>query len=148
MEQTLEGSFSAISTPLFASKYVFLQHFARCTRLTHLWTALNTKKMTNCCQTVSKFVRFVCRQSRLSILATPTTKATPIPTPIPTPTHQQVGARGVIFVGSAGVVPVMFFRRIYYGFRCYRTNLSRIFARRSGLGMSFSVGRGDPAGLR
>ena len=27
--------------------------------------------------------------------------------------HQQIGARGVIFVGSAGVVPVMFFRLLY-----------------------------------
>ena len=27
--------------------------------------------------------------------------------------QQQIGARGVIFVGSAGVVPVMFFRRLY-----------------------------------
>ena len=38
--------------------------------------------------------------------------------------------------------------QISLGFQWYRTNLSRIFARRSGLGMSFSAGRGDPAGRR
>jgi hypothetical protein len=50
------------------------------------------------------------KKKRLSILATPTT---PTPTPPPPATHQQIGARAVIFVGSAGVVPVMFFRQLY-----------------------------------
>ena len=33
--QTSEGSLSAVSTPIFASKYSFLQHFSRFTRLSH-----------------------------------------------------------------------------------------------------------------
>ena len=55
-----------------------------------------------------KRLSYICRHSRLSILVTPTT-----PTPTPTQHHQQIGARGVIFVGAAGVVPVMFLRRLH-----------------------------------
>ena len=42
-DPTLEGSFSSVSKPIFATKYSFFKHFSRSTRFTHLRTAPNSK---------------------------------------------------------------------------------------------------------
>ena len=55
----LEGLFSSVSKPIFATKYSFFKHFARSTRFAHLRTAPNSKSSQNFVKRFHIFVRIL-----------------------------------------------------------------------------------------
>ena len=72
--QTLEGSLSSVSMPIFATKYSFKKHFSSSTRFTHLRTAPNSKYSPKIVKLFRSFVRisaknhhFFCNFQRMLI---------------------------------------------------------------------------------